>query len=268
LTKKLGQPPKHWAEMARVWALYEDVIKTTGLDDATLDKQYALSDAVRMDGIKDLPRPRAFEGMRKSASKAREGRYYCRSMSEIVAALDRNPDLKGIEEFYNAEMWDVFQEDNPRDKYVDARIARLLDTHSLEVVDPLEHQSTIDMGHKYGNEALFKRSLELSTNGMHLVHQITLVWSLYQISTSSFNMDISPLLVAKADALLDKFFMSIFQYDRGLHFYASSIEALRRTHLNLSSGDGQTRKCFFPNLWIVLPKGIASQLTEKHLTDI
>lgn len=260
---KRGAGKKHWAEKARVWAWYGMVSRESGLRDADLDNEFAWTDIARAEGMKE-PRPRAFERMRTLARQPRRGLHW-QGMREIVVAVDQNPKLKGAQALYDAEIWNLFKEKSPLIRQVDARVKKLLDTHALERVNPLNYQETTDIILKWGRLTVFERSLNLSLHHLSFINRIELAWSLYQQAEDGINWEIRALLLSKVDALLDMFCMRMFPSNRGREIYMLAVNALKDSHADLSADSALVRNREFSNSWMILPKGIAPHLIEERL---
>ncbi len=232
MTKQRGGQLKHWAERARILAWYHSVTTRCDWSDYKLDYEFSWTDeCVHLRTSDD--RPRMFESIRKAARApaGRDRRW--RGMDELVEAVDRHELFHGTKALYEAEIWDLFQNQNPTIMTVLNRVRHLLKSHGLKQVEV--HRLTKDVYDLYlklGPECFYDRCLQTSLRQLDFLNRLALIWLLYVENEAVHNWPIRVVLQSHADRLLDLFFDRFLPED-SFECYGHSIRALLGTRINL-----------------------------------
>ncbi len=260
-----GGQKKHWAEQARVQCWYGEVKRRCDWSDYLLDKKFAWTEPDG-DDRESATRPRTFEWIRKKSRVPRGLDPRWRSMADLVVAVEKNVQLAGTQEFYDAIFWDLLQDTTPSPETVQHQIDKLLATNGLVRV-PAERVSAKDSHSlaSYDEPELFDRCLRLSLHRMNQLSQIALAWLLYIQTEPPHNARFRVAVEAIVDQLLDHFFEDHFP-DLHLDYYPEAIGTLCQTRLDLSarnlSGYGYIETI---GTWPVIPEELVGKLTENHL---
>jgi hypothetical protein len=265
MAKKRGGQRKHWAELARVGAWYNEVQRRCGWTDYRLNYKFAWREGQRPDKSNDQ-RPRTFEWLRKNGRQPAGRDQRWRSMEELVEAVERYPGFSGTQALYEAKLWDLMQEDVLQPDQVLSRLDNLLSAHSL-VHLPLDR--AIHREHplpaEFDEASIYDRCLALALRQMDQYNSIALVWLLYLLTEPAHNWRFRAILESRADEMLDNFF-AVHLGDNHLMYYSHAVRTLLAARLDLSEqrtgGYGYIETS---GRWLVVPKDLAGRVTVEHL---
>lgn len=265
MARRRGGQRKHWAELARAWAWYNEVQRRCGWTDYQLDYEFAWREERRPEKANDH-RPRTFEWLRKSGRKpeGRDPRW--RSMKELVEAVERYPGFSGTQSLYEAALWDMMQEDAPRPNQVLKRLDDLLSLHSL-IQLPLDR--VVDrkrpVPSDFDEASIYDRCLTLALRRMDRYNGITLIWLLYLMTEPAHNWRFRAILESRADEMLDNFFADYLGKNH-LMYYSHAVRVLLATRMDLSGqrmgGYGYIETS---GRLLVVPADLAGKVTVEHL---
>jgi hypothetical protein len=260
MSDKVGRPPKHWAEKARAWTWYQSV-KQRGWNDSQLNKEFALSAEEKSERNSALDIPRIFDRVRTRGKVSSHGTHW-QSTQELINAVDQHPHFKGTKRLYEAEIWDIFQEETSASEVVEGRLDRIFKTYSLTRVNPSLSEELSEEYLLVGPEQLFKWCLNISLKHVDDLNQIVLMWTLYQQSVQARNGKISEVLEEKIDAWLDVFFYTNLR-DHYQNFYTQACHAFLSWQPKLSSFDDTLGEKRAEAGWPVVPIELAKELSPN-----
>jgi hypothetical protein len=257
MTKKRGRPQTHWAENARLWAWYW-MIRDSGISDYELDLEFAWA---KKSGETCDPseRPQVFENIRKLGFKPAGGENR-KSITEIVLAIEGNERFTGSRAIYEAELWDLFQNESPIAEHWTEQFENYLTRNSLIQISPFEgHLSGLSL--KVGTIKFFERCLALSLRDMDLIDRVTLLWMLFQQTQAARTWEIRSLLESKLDQDLERFFHIYLAKQDPQEFYFLATRAMFNIRL-VSKRPSYLQYVGKRSEWFILPCGKLNSLTE------
>jgi hypothetical protein len=265
MSKRRGGQRKHWADLARAWAWYNEVQRRFGWTDYKLNYEFAWREERRPEKASDH-RPRTFEWLRKNGRKpaGRDPRW--RNMKELVDAVDRSPGFSGTQALYEAMFWDLAQAAAPRPDQVLERLDDLLSAHSL-IQLPLEQ--ILDREHPLPPDidevSIYDRCLTLALRRMNRYNGIALVWLLYLLTEPAHNWRFRAILESRADEMLDNFFAEYLGKNH-LMYYSLAVRSLLTARMDFSAqrlgGYGYIETT---GRLLVVPEDLAGKITLEHL---
>lgn len=268
MTRKRGGQPKHWAEVARVQAWYEEVKRRSLWSDYKLDFEFAWTEEGMKSRDESHPadRPRTFEWIRKTARKPRGRDFRWRDMAELVEVVGEHPWFKGTRELYEADLWDLLQETTPTPDATQIRLERLLAAHGLVRLPAeraLANGGALVM--EFGLPSLFGRCLKICLQHIDCLSGIALAWLLFLQLEPAHNARIRAMVESIAGELLDHFFFDYFP-DNHFEYYTDAIGTLLQTRLDLSSrglnGYGSLETI---GTWPIVPGPAVGKLSKQDL---
>lgn len=268
MKKKHGGQRKHWAEKARVWVWYREIKRRCNWSDYVLDYEFAWTD----EGIPSRSidhRPRMFEWIRKVARKPAGQDPRWRDMNSLVTAVDQHPLFYGTRALYQAEFWDIIQEQTSTPSLVQKRVDQLLQAYGLVRVNPHNVAEITKLIEKYGREQFFDRCLMLSLRRMDSLPAMALVWLLYLQTEPAHNWRFREILESIADKQLDHFFYHYFSLDLHLTYYTDAIHTLQHLRLDMSErppyGFGYIETI---GTWPILPDELINSISAEQLFSL
>lgn len=268
MKKKHGGQRKHWAEKARVWVWYREIKRRCNWSDYVLDYEFAWTD----EGIPSRSidhRPRMFEWIRKVARKPAGQDPRWRDMNSLVTVVDQHPLFYGTRALYQAEFWDVLQEQTSTPSLVQKRVDQLLQAYGLVRINPHNVAEISKLIEKYGREQFFDRSLMLSLKRMDSLSAMALVWLLYLQTEPAHNWRFREILESIADKQLDHFFNHYFSLDFHLTYYTDAIHTLQHIRLDMSErplyGYGYIETI---GTWPILPNELINSISAEQLFSL
>jgi len=263
MPNKRGGQKKHWAEKARIWAWYNEIIYRCGWTDGDLDNEFAWRDACKAE-ISSADRPRIFEGIRTKARIPVSKDIRWRSMPDLVVAVEQHPCFKNTQSLYDAAIWRLLQENTISPQLLQSNIDLLLQANGLLRVT--FEDLPVNLLLKYGRAPLYDKCLRLSLSKMGRLSKLDLVWFLYLQNEPSQNWEFRAKIELIADELLDYFFMTYIP-EHHLQFYPDALECLQQTRINnistLNMGYGHLEGI---GSRPILPKHLVGKLEEKHFS--
>jgi len=263
--KKRGAQRKHWAESARVWAWYYEIKKRTDWSDYKLDLEFALRPEDRHPAERTGYKPRVFEYIRENARQPKKKSQY-RSIEEIVVAVEADPKFKGTREIYEAEMWDVFQENEVTPACVHARVIRILEANELVRIPISSEKGLRHLESSSGTASVFDLCLSLSLRQTNYFSRLPLAWSLYLLSEPADSGEVRSIAAKIVEERIEWFFLKFFQVPENLKFTSIALDVLKRARLNFSfpqvMGYGQLER---ESKYVVIPKSLQGVINEEHL---
>jgi len=270
MARQRGGQQKHWAEIARIQMWYEQV-KHRGWSDYRLNQEFAWSDTIQPQDRERNERPRTFEWIRKKARapKGRDSRW--RGMADLVAAVDRHPEFETTKAIYEAEMWTVFQENNPTADTVQDRIDRILSSYGLvrlpmdEIASDGKSLDKDSLIVRIGERQFYEGCMRIAMARLNRFDQITLCWSLYLQTEPAHCSMMREVLLEILDGLLDVFCNEFLQnhYD---FYYERTLDAILTTRLNLEPAPATAyRHLEKVGECAVIPVELAGVITLEHL---
>jgi hypothetical protein len=248
-------------------AWYAEIKRRCDWSDYKLDCEFAWTEVGKLSREDDI-RPRTFEWIRKVARKPRGMDKRWRGMKDLVLAVDQHRLFRGTGDIYNADVWDLLQEESPILESVQERINRLLTANGLVRV-PAERafEKGGQLLIEFGLPTLFDHCILTSLRQMDRFSRVALVWCLYVQAEPAHNAPYRAVLQSIADALLDRFFADCL-LDRHRDYYAKAIGTLLQTRMDLSSrhmsGYGVVETL---GTWPVVPKELVGKLTKAHIAS-
>ena len=265
MPKKRGGQRKHWAELARAWAWYNDVQRRSGWTDYRLDYEFAWRQEFQSEKSNDH-RPRTFEWLRKKGRKPAGRDQRWRNMKELVEAVEQYPGLSGTQALYETFLWDLMQNTTPRPDEVQRLIDDLLQKWSLV---QLPRDRVLDrerpLPTEFDEASLYDRCLTLALRRMDRHSGISLIWLLYLQTEPAHNWRFREILESRADEMLDHFFGD-YLGERHLLYYGLAVKALLAARMDLSArttdGYGYIETL---GRWLVVPENLAGKVTVEQL---
>jgi len=266
MAKSRGGQKKHWAEVARLQVWYAEIKRRSDLSNYALDYKFAWTEEGLKSRRPEDDRPRIFEGICEKSRKPKGRDKRWRNMEQLVIAVEQEPGFSGTQSLYEAELWNLLQEEPPTPDAVEERIDRLLEANGL-VREPMEKvlENIESVFQELDPPSIFDRCLRLSFLRMDRLSRIALAWSLYLQTESPHNASFRAKILSIADDMLDHFFADHLP-DQHFRYYGFAVNSLLRARLNLPAqkldGYGFIEKS---GRWLVVPKGLLGKVTETEL---
>jgi hypothetical protein len=257
-----GRPPIHWADKARLWAWYW-TLREVGISDYQLDLQFAWTKEQRETGD-GSERPRVFDHIRKSA-RVPSNRGNCRSLDEIMQAVEEDERFAGAKAIYEAQLWDLFKTEALDVEQSIERLALLFTRHGLRQIDPTALPFA-ESRLKIGEVKFFVRCTIFSTYQLPVMDAIAILWLLYLQSWHAENWEIRNLLESWLDHHLDKFFFAYLTHQDSQKFYLLATQAMKRARLTASERQaGSLHYVGKRSAWGILQDWPWSEMTAEDL---
>lgn len=240
--KTRGRETKHWAEKARVLVWYWEIKRRTSWSDRRLDMELVLTEDVKK-SLDQGSWPRTFARIRKTATQPSRGGHW-RSNIDLIQIAEAHPTLTGTLALYEADIWNIFQEEAPSPKDVERRIQVILKRYSLVRVDLQTSDFLLKWALKKGEAALFDRCLQFEVKKMAYLDQIVFLWSIYLQMDRASDWEIRSCIERRIDEWLDTFFCQSFieSRDSYFYFYHEAVNALLKTRLDMKDSETDPRR--------------------------
>lgn len=215
--KKIGRPPRHWADKARTHVWYFALSRLTGLSDYALDKKFvtnAMGEVADEANVFRKIRTNALLPGRGSAKKVAEN---------LIVKVDSDPELSGLKAVYDWKFWDYLQ--NMPNSLTQANVQLegalvKLGIKRVRIEDADEYLGNLTLS----LENCYLQCLSIALSSIEEFTRLWLLALLLREADLARNSAITELLRRQFDTAADVFFNSYLPVDLAQIYYLEAVQ--------------------------------------------